>query len=346
MNIWVCIFSVLFALNASAQIPADRMRDMIRAAKAAQKTPVEWIEKGPQKSWWKCAMSANGGVQLACASGDGVYYSSDGGNVWTLVADLPHGGTDLWGGVAVSGDGTKWTAVHSAGYIYVTVNSGASWSTNMTDVARAWNTIAMSSNGVIQVAGDYGSSLYVSPDSGATWAAATSATSHNWTASAVSLDGTRIVAGNDDSYVYLSTNSGADFAAVEVSSTGYPLALVISADKSQVYMGSSAGYFYTLWVDGPTWWPQSAFEEPVTLPEAVASIQGISIAPDNSRAIAVLYGDKVYESTTPSSGGFINWSATLNTNLNYRACAMSYDGKKRTTVSGDDSDNRIRIKNE
>ena len=67
-----------------------------------------------------------------------------------------------WQAVAMSADGTKQTAVDNGGYIYVSTNSGTTWTPEAADTTRSWYSIAMSADGTKQTAAVSSGSIYVS----------------------------------------------------------------------------------------------------------------------------------------------------------------------------------------
>jgi hypothetical protein len=108
-----------------------------------------------------------------------------------------------WQGIAMSSDGTIQTAVVFSGYIWVSTDSGATWTQKATSLN--WYGIAMSSDGTIQTAVVYGGYIWVSTDSGATWTQ--KATSLNWRGIAMSSDGTIQTAGVYGGYIRVSNST-------------------------------------------------------------------------------------------------------------------------------------------
>ena len=92
------------------------------------------------------------------------------GNVTSNNADLtkePLIGRD-WQSVAMSSDGTKQTAVVYDGQIYISTDSGNTWTPKGSN--RKWWSVTMSSDGTKQTAvAHYGGQIYISSDSGNTW---------------------------------------------------------------------------------------------------------------------------------------------------------------------------------
>ena len=105
-----------------------------------------------------------------------------------------------WYSIASSADGTKWVAAAccGGGGIWVSTNSGASWTQTFTnDVMNVygWSSVAASADGTKWVAAASGGSggIYTSTNSGVTWTQ-TSAPGTSWYSVASSVDGTKWVA--------------------------------------------------------------------------------------------------------------------------------------------------------
>ena len=80
-----------------------------------------------------------------------------------------------WNSVAISSsDGTTLAAVESGGQIWVSKDSGGSWSAKESN--RDWRSVAVSADGTKLVAAVDGGSIYVSSNSGDTWTTGTAVT--------------------------------------------------------------------------------------------------------------------------------------------------------------------------
>jgi hypothetical protein len=65
-----------------------------------------------------------------------------------------------WGSVASSADGSKLLAANNGGQLYVSTNSGITWTAQ--DFSRNWQSVAISADGSKLVAAEYGGQLYTS----------------------------------------------------------------------------------------------------------------------------------------------------------------------------------------
>ena len=98
-----------------------------------------------------------------------------------------------WWTVASSADGRKLIAcVEMAGYLYTSMDSGATWTPRMTDTTRDWCGVASSADGTRLAACASSDRVYTSSDSGVTWTAREG--SRAWRGVASSADGTRLAA--------------------------------------------------------------------------------------------------------------------------------------------------------
>ena len=76
---------------------------------------------------------------------------------------------------AISADGTKLVTADDGGYIYTSINSGATWTQRTDAGSRYWRTFTSSDDGTKLVAFDNSPGYtYTSVDSGVTWTAQTS----------------------------------------------------------------------------------------------------------------------------------------------------------------------------
>ncbi len=161
-------------------------------------------------------------------------------------------GTAYWSSIASSADGTKLAAVVSGGYIYRSIDSGATW-VILTAGSGAWNSITSSSDGTKLAAVVSGGYIYTSTDSGATWTQRIDAGSRQWYSITSSADGTKLAAVVGSGYIYTSVDSGATWTQTDSSrnwryitssSDGTKLAMVNYNDY--IYAGTPNSVLLTL----------------------------------------------------------------------------------------------------
>jgi hypothetical protein len=138
---------------------------------------------------------ADGGRTLATASKKlvpfgqgGVYISTNSGQTWVQVTNLPN---DDWDAIALSADGTKMAAAPQNDSIYISTNTGATWSPTETP-SELWESVAMSADGTKVIAGP-AAVIYTSVDSGITWTT-NNVPFVNWVSVASSADGNELEA--------------------------------------------------------------------------------------------------------------------------------------------------------
>jgi len=146
----------------------------------------------PQSSWNEVKVSGDGKTLIA-GSSTTVYTSTNGG-AWTAQTTLP---SAYWT-VALSDDGKVMIAndIASAGYVYVSTDSGTTWSAKTSMGMAVRQRVAVSGDGtkmyVAQTSGIY----YVSTDNGNNWSgsAALGFSTDSWKGFAVSTDGSKMFA--------------------------------------------------------------------------------------------------------------------------------------------------------
>ena len=201
--------------------------------------------------WTGVASSADGTHLVAVINGDYIYTSANSGLSWVRqTSGLPAGGT--WTTVTSSSDGTKLAAVEgSTGIIYLSSNSGASWSSPGNFGVNV-PAVASSADGSKIVVVKNPGGISTSADSGANWTAQTGApTSSAWNAVASSADGGKLAAAVTGGAIYLSSNFGATWSQqtnatiqawndLSMSADGTRLAAVVNALTGGIYIGQAA----------------------------------------------------------------------------------------------------------
>jgi hypothetical protein len=196
---------------------------------------------------YSLGMSADGARLVASAAYGQLYTSTNFG-----AAFIPTGPTNLWSSVASSADGIRLVATSQSvnlgdGLIYVSTNSGASW-TPTSAPATNWTLVASSADGTQLVAvggyfyGDvvccqFQGLIYISRDSGASWGT-TTAPLEAWNSLVSSADGTRLVA-VAYGLLYVSTDSGRTWT-INAPVTDWSIG-TISADGSNIVALSDSG---------------------------------------------------------------------------------------------------------
>jgi len=210
-------------------------------------------------NWVSAAVSSNGSTLAVVCGGalesGPIYVSTNSGITWAPGGNAPTAGG--WSSVACSWDGTKMVAAQNfssfgyygavPGYIYISTNSGSTWSLASTPSGR-WASVASSSDGTRLVAvanedknGNQGL-IYFSTNSGLTWSS-NNVVPQEWSSVASSADGTKLVAVANTGLMLISTNSGTTWATnIAPIAAWQPVAL--SSDGSKIIAGSYYGSIY------------------------------------------------------------------------------------------------------
>lgn len=115
-----------------------------------------------------------------------------------------------WSAVDSSDDGTHIIAVANGGRMYISTDTGDTWTEKRPDgdIDNTWNAVASDSDGSLLFASIYGADLFISRDSGETWSKIHYLAEYpNWSSLSSSTDGSVLVAVNNY-MVYVSHDSG------------------------------------------------------------------------------------------------------------------------------------------
>jgi hypothetical protein len=272
---------------------------------------------GYSSSFWlpSLCLSTNAGATWAPVNAPGLY--------WTSVASSADG-IRL---VAAAGAYFYNSSLNSAGGIFISLDSGATWTPTSAQTNVTWTSVASSADGSKLAAvsqsngdtnGDNLGSIYTSQDSGTTWLQ-TSAPSNRWNIVACSGDGTKAFAvpGGRD-IIYRSLDSGATWAQTTLPSNDWT-AIAVSAAGDRLVVASGDGPIYLSGDTGATW---TSADLPTNNWEALAS------SADGTK-LAAAADDQIYLST--NSGA--TWTpSSAPTNIDWRSVASSADGS--TVVGG------------
>jgi photosystem II stability/assembly factor-like uncharacterized protein len=235
-------------------------------------------------------------------------------------------GNRSWRSITSSSDGTKLAAVVAVGYIYTSVDSGATWTEQRSAGARSWRWITSSSDGTklaaVVAAGGY---IYTSADSGATWSERTNAGDRTWRTISSSSDGTKLAAAVAGGYIYTSTDSGATWTEQTGSGSRDWWHVTTSGDGTKLAAAADQGYIYTSTDSGATWTAQLA--------SGSRGWRSITSSSDGTKLAAA--ADRGYIYTSTDSGA--TWTAQTGSGTGYWwHITSSGDGTKLTAVQNSD----------
>ncbi|MGD0209290.1 MAG: hypothetical protein ABSC89_16965 [Verrucomicrobiota bacterium] len=263
--------------------------------------------------WEAIAMSADGKKAVAVTSTAPPVVSADSGVTWTTNVVF-----HWFNQIASSADGTKWIAVfYSApGYIYVSTDSGNTWTQTSSPNSSSWRAVASSADGNKLFAAIYNGSIYLLTNSGTTWTTS-SAPSKEWTWLASSADGTKVAATAQNDKIYSSTDSGMSWTATGSSNDSWS-SIASSADGTRL-VASSGGGVYVSTNSGGSW--------------TLVNTNSGQVASSADGTKLVIGGGSIY--TSSNSGlTWVSNSAPVSYVPNYSRIASSADGCKMFALIG------------
>ena len=227
-----------------------------------------------------------------------------------------------WSAIAGSMDGVKLLATdggaYTAGDLYASSDSGATWTKLTAAGSRKWSSLASSSDGSKLVAAVAGGKIYTSADSGATWTARES--DRGWASVASSANGTKLVAAVQSGQLHTSTDSGASWTARD-SQRGWQR--VASSSDGTRLAAMTGTKIYTSVDSGATW-----IERPAVADGAGTWLDLASSADGMKLAASAYYG-RIHTSTD----GGATWTRRAAGGI-ISALAISTDGGTLVGVEG------------
>jgi hypothetical protein len=134
--------------------------------------------------------------------------------------------------IATSSNGTVLAQGVGNNYVYVSTNSGVSWTTNLDDTTRGWNDIAMSGSGAKIAVADLNGSTWVSTNSGLNWTERAIPSNNGVYTVAYTRDGTKLYAAVG-SNIFQSTTDGVSWTQI-ASASFTVVGLAVSDDGNKV----------------------------------------------------------------------------------------------------------------
>ena len=232
-----------------------------------------------------------------------------------------HGaGRRNWSDMTVSSDGQRLAATVSGGYIFTSIDGGATWVERTGAGSRTWKSIASSSDGARLVACLGGDSVYTSSDGGNSWTQRFIASAQQIERVVSSSDGLRLAANGLEPSIYTSADGGATWTEQTPAISPGWRTLASSGDGlklAAISAHSSSNSIYTS-NDGGDSWTQH--------PHAFLENNGwdLSYSGDGSQLVAVCSGcDSVHISADDGA----TWSpSSPATSDRLDAVAASTDG--------------------
>ncbi len=249
-----------------------------------------WISNNALNTSWTSVASSADGSRLVATGGGAIFTNS--GTTWTLAYAAPKSGPNYQqniSSVASSADGVTLVAASSFGdpisspkpLLYVSANSGTSWSiaTNSASDGQFWLSVASSGDGTKMAASTLTGGFFASANSGTAWSSNTVAP---FSSLAMSADGNRF-AGTSPIGLFYSVNAGATWAP-QLSGPAITNRIACSTNGI-VLFGLGRTNIYSSFNGGTTWTTNTA---PRTNWTAIA------VSKDGLRAVAAVSGGGIY----------------------------------------------------
>ncbi len=124
----------------------------------------------PNGAWIATVFSGQGNVGIVQGEpGSPTYLTTDSGYQWDVVDVLSQGEAISWGETSMSEDGSVILCVGLQDYLYVSHNSGLTFTRVLDDLRRGWEWTSMSNNGQYMLVSSIGTGVFASRDAGMTW---------------------------------------------------------------------------------------------------------------------------------------------------------------------------------
>lgn len=225
-----------------------------------------------------------------------LYRSSNYGETWANVTNQLDVSDYASRDMAVSGDGSLIVITEFSGFIWISRNSGASWSKKVDPLgnggnfysgsplgSNSWSSVLVSQTGqrIVITVGD---SVFKSSDYGNTFSQTRVAVAFIGSNSSMSDDGRVILVGEESGDSYVSRNYGASFLLMQNFNPSW-FAFAVSGDGN---------YLLAVDIDGSGIWVSSdeaeSWSQPTFNSGDDQNIQGVAISTDGSRIIVIGLG--------------------------------------------------------
>jgi photosystem II stability/assembly factor-like uncharacterized protein len=239
---------------------------------------------------------------------------------------------DDWTGVASSANGHRLVAVANSGAIYISRNSGRTWSVPNVP-AENWSATASSADGENLVAVASSGGICTSANGGVTWILNDSFNpGWFWVSVTSSSDGSKLAAVNYwDSLAYTSTNFGMTWFSNSIpnvadsESFGLSRSIAGSADGTKLVVATLTGTIFTSTNSGIDW---------IATTTPIANWSSVASSADGGKLVAAdALGGGIYVSTNFGT----DWTLTSAPSNIWYSVASSANGKKLVAVAGGNS---------
>jgi photosystem II stability/assembly factor-like uncharacterized protein len=204
------------------------------------------------------AVSADGSTAVIVTS-DGTIHKHTVAGGFVSISNGPLLNPHDLRGVGVSHDGQKIVTVEYNGNIFVSTNSGSSWSEIIIEETRPWINVSMSSDGSTIAAVVEGGAIYISRDGDLdTWYDHLNQIDRSNNGSSIvdmsiSSDGQKIVAVEGTGHLFVSVDGGYTWVQRTPGGTSGSWGAVDISNQGNRIAAGGQGYIYTSYDDGVTW---------------------------------------------------------------------------------------------
>jgi hypothetical protein len=228
-------------------------------------------------------------------------------------------------------------AGESIAHMYVSVDSGITWTLAAASGTGSWSCVALSDDGGVIYAGEASNRLYKSINYGASWTEVRPDGNNDrqWISLATDSDGSVVLTCDTLMLkLWLSTDSGANWSEMQPTGAGgsaYMLVLV-DGDGSVLVAGINGGRLYLSTNAGAGW----SETQPAGVSDGGWATGTISI--DGARILVPSSGVRVWY-TSNTGGAWTEKRPNGDTNFNWYSVAMSDDGV--TMILGEPASNPV-----
>ncbi len=231
-----------------------------------------------------------------------------------------------------SADGVKLLAASAGGGIYLSTNSGATWTLTTAPIAN-WGALASSADGVKLVAAvqfvnsavesHNPAPMYLSSDSGLTWVQS-SAPSNIWYSVASSAEGALVAAVAYGDGIYISTNSGVSWARTTAPTNSWT-SIACSTNGARLVAVADGDAIYVSTDSGVSWSTTGA---------TIGHYPSVTSSADGAKlAVADFYASGFSDgSIYTSADGGSTWHRTTAPSAAWASIASSADGTRLAAV--------------
>ena len=320
-----------------------------------------WVSSDSGASWTQRNSTSN--INSVKLSSDGtkiyatyrgrassqVLISNDFGLSWSTSRPT---GYECWDACAldISSDGTKIYLINYGAGVYVSSNSGTSW-THTNSNRYNFTSVASSSSGqYVLVSEESNNKLYLSSDYGQTWVNLSAANSFNtnWVSVDISDDGQKLVATGYGNYVYTSSNGGTTWT-MRTAVSGTQVRVASSSDGN-VIVATNWGSNLRLTTDGGANWDSEPVNRywftPAINPSGTKAYMGIGESNGKIYSLTISSSPSAPTSLTATAGdgqatiSFTAGSSGGSAITNYK---YSLDGTTYTALSPTDAASPVTI---